>query len=429
MENSDENSRSNRESLARRAEEIVFESCYAPVDLREMLQSAETRSRIRRLPVAQLFYPARNLGDSEMHALLPHITEEQWSGILDLDLWRKDHARVGRFLSWQRHILNAAPAVARKLLRATDSELWELAFNRDLVVFGRTEDDEYSGEPGDGQNWMETPDRDFLIILPQNPEKAQLYENLIRKMFELDADNLKILLLSSQFRTSSELEESAYQLRTRRMEDLGFQEYFEAIEIFSYSDPAEALPIKRWDQPVDLAQLPAPVFSYEGDSHLLFRALESIPHPQRAGALMEELAYVTNKLLSAEGTSPAEPKRVKRGIRKTLMMINLGLDCWSEGTLQKAIGGLNRHYLISFFQLGYSRLIDLQNEARKIPESAVDPGSFEAELIESLMRKFPLLVFERKGRLQRRVFENREDLEKVQEILTGLRSTRRAEAE
>jgi len=424
VDKSEEKKLSRRESLLRRAEDIFFQSCYAPVDLKKMLESADTRSQIRRLPAAQLFYPAKELSDSEIQALLPHITEEQWAGILDLDLWTKDRARMGRFLSWQRHIVNAEPSVARKLLRGTDNELWELAFRRDLIVYPRTEEDEHAAEPGDDDNWMETPDREFLIILPKNPEKAKVYENLILRLYELDPENFKLMLLSSQCRTPTELAETAYQLRTRRMEDLGFQDYFDALEIFSYRRPDEQLPAKRWDQPVDLSQLPAPIFSSETDTHLLFQALQAIPHWQQASTLMEELAYVTNKLLAAERTSPAEPARVKKGIRKTLMTINLGLECWSGGSLQKAIEGLTHHYLLSFFQLGYSRLLDLQNEARKIPDSAVEPGSLGEAVIESLLRRFPLFTVERKGRLRRRLFETRADLNYVQEILKELKSSK-----
>ena len=47
--------RKHREIL-RRPQELIYRSCYAPADLHEMLATADGRSRIRRLPPAQLYF-------------------------------------------------------------------------------------------------------------------------------------------------------------------------------------------------------------------------------------------------------------------------------------------------------------------------------------------------------------------------------------
>ena len=43
-------------SIPERPEELIFRNCYAPFDVREYLQSAETRARIRKFPAVQLFF-------------------------------------------------------------------------------------------------------------------------------------------------------------------------------------------------------------------------------------------------------------------------------------------------------------------------------------------------------------------------------------
>lgn len=76
--------------------------------------------------------------------------------VLDLDLWSKDQASVGQFLHRQYSRVESGDAVARKLIRGADLELWELTFKRWLRVYSRVEE-ELQGEPPEGE-WLETPD-------------------------------------------------------------------------------------------------------------------------------------------------------------------------------------------------------------------------------------------------------------------------------
>ena len=78
------------ELTTRSPEEMIYQSVYAPVDLGEMLSTADLRGRIRRLSVPHLFFGIKELEDQEILKLLPHITATQWTGILDLHLWTRD---------------------------------------------------------------------------------------------------------------------------------------------------------------------------------------------------------------------------------------------------------------------------------------------------------------------------------------------------
>ena len=135
----------NSHELTTRPEEAVYRSCYTPTSLSDMLMNTAQRGKIRRLPVPQLFFGIAELTDSELAALMPQITEEQWRGVLDLTLWRRDRTSSTDFLHWFRHLLEAEEAVARKLLRGSDPELWQLAFNRLLEIVPRDEDEEDDG--------------------------------------------------------------------------------------------------------------------------------------------------------------------------------------------------------------------------------------------------------------------------------------------
>ena len=404
-------------TLTQRPEEFVYRSCYAPADLREMMKSAETRSRIRRLPASHLFFGLKELEDEERRSLLPHVTEKQWRGVLDLDLWARDQMSLGQFLYWQKQIVEAADPVARKLVRATDPELWELTFKRCLKIHPRiedeTEEDQKEGE------WLQTPDEHYLLFLPKNPEQARLLRALILRLYELDPRWAATLLESCRSRTLMEIEETAYQARTRRTEELGFQDYYDAIEIYTVLPAETPLPEKIRETIREISLMPIQLPKQGDRPLLLFQALADLTQEQEIQPLVEELFYVCNRVLSADRISAADPVRVKKGIGKTISGMNLGLDWWSAGDLSRATEGVRRCYLQSFFQTGYSRLLELQEQARKIESDSHQPaeGSFQETVLQGLLKRYPILAEISNGKIRKRFFRSREDLQRAQEIL------------
>ena len=406
------------ELIPRSPEEMIYQSVYAPVDLGEMLSTADLRGRIRRLSVPHLFFGIKQLEDQEILKLLPHITEIQWSGILDLHLWSRDEMSTGAFLEMERHLTQAENPVANKLLRATDPELWELLLKRSVHIYGKVDENEYEAEPEEGE-WLETPDRNYLIVLPHNPEEARLLRDVIGRLYDLGSEYAASLIESCRARTAIEIEESAYQNRRRRVEEMGFQDYFEALDIYTVLPPDETLPEKKPEPLREVSTLPVRLIEPLGDSLLLFEALALVTELQEYQTLVEELFFVCNKVISADSASPADPTEIHATIRKAITGINLGLDWWTAGNPQKAAEALKRFYLQSFFQVGYSRLMELQQEARRIGKSSRhEPGSFAEAVLDQLMEAYPLLAKLDGDRIHSRFFRTRQDLAKAREILT-----------
>ena len=402
-----------------RPEEVVYRICYARANLHELLQSAETRSRIRHLPPAQLFFSLKELDEAEIQGLLPHLTEEQWTGILDLDLWSKDKVRLNRFLYRMSHILQSEDAVARKLFRGTDHELVELALNP-LRIHRLDEDGAPEAEQGGGL--LETPDQHYLVELPEDAEEARFLKAFILRLYELDGEGAALLLEESHFRTWSEMEEQAYQSRKRRVEDMGFQDYYDAIEIYALLPLDAPLPLKSLKQIREVSELPLVATELESGSMLLIAALAGFTRPQETESLLEELFFVCNKLLCADRISPDDPSRVKQGILKAINGINLGLDCWSEGNVRVVEEGLAKHYLQSFFRLGYSQIKALQEEARRIQSERPEPepGSFLEAVTHGLLERYPVFIESLEGQIRRRFFSTREDLARSREHLSEI---------
>lgn len=399
----------------RRPSELIYRTCYAPVDLAGLLATAENRSRIRRLSVPQLYFGLKELGEHQIQALLPHITEKQWQGILDLDLWNRDRANAGKFLFWAGQIIQAENPVAAKIVRGTDRQLLELWLKRRIRIEEIVEDDPGPAPEGD---FMETPDRSYLVHLPNNPDESLLARGLLLKLYELGPEETRLWIQESRYRTSIELEETAYQNRKRRIEDMGFQDYFDALDVYTFLPPGTPLPEKMQDRLRAVGTLPAPVARMKSGPLLLFQAMAAFARPHELEPLMEELFFVCNKILTADRTPPNRASRVKGAIRKALSGINLGLEVWSGGDLNRARDGLRRHYLQSFFHTGYSRLVELRDRAREIrTRDFLEVGSLLDDALAELSRNYPLLLVEIRGKRRRRFLKNRSDLERADRYL------------
>ena len=405
----------------RRPSDLIYRTCYAPVDLSGLLATAENRSRIRRLSVSQLYFGLKELGEHRIQALLPHITEAQWQGVLDLDLWDRDRADSGKFLFWAGQIIQAEDPVARKIVRGTDRQLLELWLKRRIGIEEIVDDDPVPVSEGD---FMETPDRSYLVQLPGNPEESRFARGLLLKLYELGPEETRLWIQESRYRTSIELEEAAYQNRKRRIEDMGFQDYFDALDVYTFLPPGTPLPEKMQDRLRAVGTLPAPVARMKRGPLLLFQAMAAFARPHELEPLMEELFFVCNKILSADRTPPNRASRVKRAIRKALSGINLGLEVWSGGDLNRARDGLRRHYLQSFFHTGYSRLAELRDRAREIrAQDFLEVGSLLDDALAELARNYPLLLVEIRGKRRQRFLKDTRDLDRAIRYLQAAQET------
>jgi len=386
------------------------------------MEATDWKLRVRELPPVHLFYGLTALDEKEMLAVLPYLSPEQWNGVLDLSVWTRDRMSLARFLEWQRHLLATDHPLATRLAGAVDSDLWELLFKKSLDIYERISEDEYEHEPRPDEDWLRTPDGEYIIVVRARGEQATLLRSILLRLYELNPDATRLMLASCRARTSIEIEESAYQQKRRRIEELGFQDYFEAVEVYSSLPSSGSLPQKKWETSQGVSTLPARMPAAGRGSWLLFRAFSLVPDPAESGRLLEELFFVCNKVLSADRVSPADTVGVRRGLRRALSGINLGLDVWSGGDAARAAAGIRRHYLQSFFQIAYGELRALRARARSRVSAApaVEPGSLEEAVIQGLNRRYPLFTLRVRGRFRRRHFLTRRDLDWTARSLSRL---------
>ena len=204
------------------------------------------------------------------------------------------------------------------------------------------------------------------------------------------------------------------------MEALGFQDYFDSISIFNPLTLEDRLPHKAWLRSPESVPI-APLNTTLGGL-FFFKTLARLDKRNRQEGILEELFYVSNKVLSADLVSPDLPSRVKTGIRKTILGINIGLELAADRDLNQAVRLLETGYLQSFFQLAYGLLLELQVLARELQQDVgSSPDSYPDQLVRGLLRRYPLLAVRTPTRIKKRFFQTLTDTEQCRRILEHLK--------
>jgi hypothetical protein len=266
-----------------------------------------------------------------------------------------------------------------------------------------------------------TPDTFFVVEIDTDSDSAQVIERLLERLYSVAADEARRLLLEAKRGLLSELEESSYRLRSGRMADLGFIEYYEALEVYRYVDPqgvANSEPIPwRLAGPIEDTVLPALFASpFRGDSFFT-RVLREI----RAARLIEQLGAVLlallNRVLSADRVDPADVDAVEAVVQRAHDTLSLGLEHLAEGDIGRGVAFLERLPLIRVFQVGYSLTVDRARRARQLRErGSDDPG------LDPLLEPRPLYprALDVPPTAGARPFRSREDLRRLDQYLSEL---------
>ena len=73
---------------------------------------------------------------------------------------------------------------------------------------------------------------------PQSEGEAEVIIRLVDSLYRSDKDLARRLLVAATSELDSELEETAYRWQRGRMADLGFADYYEALEVYRELDLA-----------------------------------------------------------------------------------------------------------------------------------------------------------------------------------------------
>jgi len=305
----------------------------------------------------EFFWLLKEIGESDALGLLQLASPDQCIFILDMELWEGWTFSEEQACHWLAYFMEGGEPRVHDLLKHLDFEFLQLFLSRELMVSGGIGD--HSNDEERFDDYDKTFDGVFLLTF-KNPKHSQVIGTFISMLIKLDNPLYTALMEGIKGDVDLELEEECQKFRTGRLEDLGFPPLDEAISIYARVNPA------TFEEQGDKNLRPAgegrslmPMIPHEDT--LLFRALAIADSP----VLVQELNYLVNNALVAEGGAFKEPETMVGVFERVCGYLNVALEHLSAGDEQKAAALLSGETLKRLFQLGYSIVLELKFAAQQ----------------------------------------------------------------
>jgi len=342
-------------------------------------------------------------------------TPEQFRTYVDLASWQKDRMDPLEVLHWLRAARGDDDEAFIRKLQGLDLEVIEFMYRKLTVVHDLQENPDVDTE---GVT-METPDGVYLLeLLIEGVDQAAL-RRLTQDIMANNPFELSRFLEAIRWEMMTELEETAFQFRQSRLQDLGFPPLEEAARVFAWVDPAS---IKV---PATAAGLVAPAgrLDFVG---AMFKGLDAGERQNLEG----EVRYLVNCVLVAEGAEPGDPEAIRKFSEAARDSLDLGLEHLTGGDVELAHEVVRERPLREIFQVGFSLTLKLKRQAERM---AHEPGSKFAEtwlaldeetaFLSALMRRRPLKALKVPG-AEPVSFRSKRELAEAEAMFARIRAQR-----
>jgi hypothetical protein len=399
--------------------------------LESLLSAADPDAAIAALSVPELFFLVREVGFADAQELIQLSTPEQLRGCIDMDAWDRDHLEAEALLPWLNGVLEAGFEKLGQVWDALDSELTALILQRLTEIY-----DLSLGElPPDDEERpiLTTPDTFLAVVLTgEREEEVALAHRIVEDLYRANPDLARHTLMTARSELPSELEEMSYRWRSGRMADLGYVDFYEALEVFRPLDPSAILideytaappppPLKREGEGTS-GHLPALIIERVVGRTFLARVLDGVVESEVARRLEAELLYLVNRVLAAARVSPGDEEAVRVGSEHAAATLSLGLEQIAGGDPTRGRAALDRVSLTRLHRVGYTLTLRVARHARVLAPRATGAGAITDAVLAALLGSRPFFATALDdGRSTRlRPFETVEDLRKVATHLSEL---------
>ena len=397
-------------------------------ELEDFLDQPKARELVHSSPYQDVFMAIKTVGLSDSLELLPLTSREQRRGFIDLDCWRKDSFYVRTFIEWLAAFIQCGPEETVRLARALDPEVLAYFLKENIRVHELD-----PAEPPLDLPISLTPDGRYGIEIIGDGESATESRLLLDAVFRFDPTLGYGLVDRVFWGNLVALEEEAYRNKRMRLEEIGFVDYYDALDIYGETSVRPSLPSTALHPPDVEAvpgsrTLPALFVASLTAADFLREGLEQLESPEEIERITQSLASLANRLLSVHSVTPGDLEKVKPALQEMHDMLSLGVEYLSQGDKAKTTEVLNRYELQTIFQIGFNLIAELRSHADRIlaggglrlkESERLLLDSPESEFISGLRRQRPLFFegLENPNKSSYRNFRNLSDLQRSNRVL------------
>jgi hypothetical protein len=356
-------------------------SLPAKARLDRLLSRKDTMRVVRQMPTLDLYATVRDVGVEDALEVLELMSPAQVQGFLDLDGWRKDRIDPVAMARWIRAFFAANAERAVGQLRGLDIELLTLLIKIHCRVYDLTLDEQ--PEEDVGRHTM-TPDGRFLIVfggVSGDDDTLATIQQFLERLMARDMLFVLRLCESLRWELPSSLEEEALRWRHARLADLGFLPAEEAVTIFAWLDPEQALTMPAPpSHPVppsaddavstDLTTSPLLPWDLLGDgASVLSKAIAGLDQTRRE-RVHHELMLVANRVHAADVADLGDSDALKETVRHVAATAGTGLAWLVQGDEAKLATRLADTNVQHLFRVGHSLALKLRRELKSRIQAA-----------------------------------------------------------
>jgi hypothetical protein len=393
-----------------------------------LLESADPAAAVAALSVPDFYFLVKEVGLADAGELVAMATPQQIRGCLDLEMWDRDRVQIEAAGPWLTTVMEAGPDKLAEVWAGLDAELRALLVARTASIIDHSVGEEVPDE--EERPAFSTPDTFFsVIVTAEREDDVRLIYRLIDDLYRVDPELARHTIMSARTELPSELEEMSYRWRSGRMADLGYADFYQALEVFRPIDPDtvrldEATAEPREAEPADEARaagLPAPVAEPIAGTFLA-RALEQVTDAAEAERLEASVVHLVNRVLSALRVQPGDEEAVRSATSAAAATVSVGLEHLTGGRLERAPAALAAVSLTRLHRLGHSIVLRLGRMARLLAPRALTAGEPSQSILEALLRPRPLFptVLDDPPGADMRPFGHMADVRRVASHLTDL---------
>lgn len=358
-------------------------------DLEEFLENSSSADLVRKATYQDLFLAIKTVGLGDSQELLILATPEQRCGFIDLDCWRKDSFHRASFLEWLAAYLQCGPEEIISTARAADPQILALFLKENVDVHVLEVDEPHPALP-----LILTPDQRFGIEITGEGTGATITRLLLDAIFRFDPSLGYELIDQIRWDQRISLEEEAYQNKRRRLEEIGFVDYYEALSIYQeigevVTSPVKNIETEHKDAKRVSSTLPALFVASLAPGQYLWRALHFIQDQREVEVVSQQLAALANRILSVHSVTPGDLEKIRPALEEMRDTLNLGFEHLTHGQTSLAPGTMKQNNMQAIFRVGFNVIADLRTQAdRVISQGHLGLKGVESTLLESPYREF-----------------------------------------
>ena len=367
--------------------------------LHYLFLSEHPEQLVHQLPELEVFLTVKEVGEKDCLDLISLTTPEQFQYILDLDFWKRDQLDPDKVLHWMEILLESGEKKVTQFIQSTDPEFIALLLKKFLYVIT------LEGEHLEGMDRIPLFTLDqFYFIDFKGKRTREVFEPFLKILYHADSESYRRLMESLVCEIESELEETGYYFRNSRLNDYGFPDFEEALEIYRFVNP-DSLVLKEklvQDKAQEEIERGNSIFylTHQNEGPFFSSILSKMDDPHEQNRLKHEITALCNKAIITEAIDLSNIAAMERVVKKVFHTLNLGLQYLSKEDEIKAFEILRSIPIQKLFQCGVSTTFLLRKKAGSILKGPwftndqenlvfLDPPFFEK--IEGILRKRPVL--------------------------------------